>query len=305
VQGGSGKGAVVYLGHVPFGFFEKQLESFFTQFGDINRLRLSRSKKTTNSRGYAFIEFKDKDVADIVADTMNNYPMYGRVLRAEVMKPEKVHPEMFKNAGRRMKRVPRAKLNAIRHNKARTDEEVVKVQANLKASDSKKRSQLAALGIEYDFPGYGGDSGAAAAPAKKKAKTSVAAEVTTPAKKMVKATSKTPAKAAKTPAKAAATPKATKTPAKATKTPAKAAATPKATKTPAKETKTPAKTTKTPAKETKTLAKAAKTPAKAAKTPAKAAATPKVAKTPAMAAGKTPAKAAKTPKSTKKSKASA
>ena len=72
---------VVYLGHVPFGFFEKQMRSFFEQFGKVTRLRLSRSPKTTRSRGYAFIEFANKDVAAVVAETMDNYLMYGRVLQ--------------------------------------------------------------------------------------------------------------------------------------------------------------------------------------------------------------------------------
>jgi hypothetical protein len=39
------KRGVVYLGHLPFGFFEAQLKSFFSQFGEVTRLRVSRSKK--------------------------------------------------------------------------------------------------------------------------------------------------------------------------------------------------------------------------------------------------------------------
>lgn len=39
------KRGVIYLGHVPFGFFEDQLRGFFAQFGDITNLKLSRNKK--------------------------------------------------------------------------------------------------------------------------------------------------------------------------------------------------------------------------------------------------------------------
>jgi RNA recognition motif-containing protein len=74
-------GAVVYLGHVPYGFFEEQIRGFFSQFGSVGRLRLSRSPKTANPRGYAFIEFHDLDCAEIVVETMNNYLLYGRILR--------------------------------------------------------------------------------------------------------------------------------------------------------------------------------------------------------------------------------
>lgn len=37
---------VIYLGHIPHGFYEKQMQGFFSQFGEVSRLRLSRSKKT-------------------------------------------------------------------------------------------------------------------------------------------------------------------------------------------------------------------------------------------------------------------
>ena len=36
---------VVYVGHIPKNFQEKEMRSFFEQFGDILKLRLSRSKK--------------------------------------------------------------------------------------------------------------------------------------------------------------------------------------------------------------------------------------------------------------------
>lgn len=48
---------VVYLGRIPHGFFEDQMRGYFSQFGELRRLRLSRSKKSARSRGYAFLEF--------------------------------------------------------------------------------------------------------------------------------------------------------------------------------------------------------------------------------------------------------
>lgn len=38
---------VVYLGHIPYGFFEDQIRGFFSQFGDVTRLKLARSKKVS------------------------------------------------------------------------------------------------------------------------------------------------------------------------------------------------------------------------------------------------------------------
>ena len=36
---------VIYLGHIPHGFYEDEIRGFFSQFGTINKVRLSRSKK--------------------------------------------------------------------------------------------------------------------------------------------------------------------------------------------------------------------------------------------------------------------
>ncbi|XP_015686850.1 MKI67 FHA domain-interacting nucleolar phosphoprotein-like, partial [Protobothrops mucrosquamatus] len=39
------KPGVVYVGHIPRGLYESQLKQYFSQFGTVTRLRLSRSKK--------------------------------------------------------------------------------------------------------------------------------------------------------------------------------------------------------------------------------------------------------------------
>lgn len=41
--------------------------------------------QTANSKGYAFVEFEYDDVARIAAETMNNYLMFGKLLKCEEM----------------------------------------------------------------------------------------------------------------------------------------------------------------------------------------------------------------------------
>ncbi|KAI9562130.1 hypothetical protein GHT06_013095 [Daphnia sinensis] len=89
------KRGVVYLGHIPHGFYEEELKGFFSQFGKVTRVKVSRSPKTGKSKGYAFIEFAFNDVAKIVAETMNNYLMFERLVKAQYIPPEKVHSKMF------------------------------------------------------------------------------------------------------------------------------------------------------------------------------------------------------------------
>lgn len=89
------KRGVVYIGHVPHGFYEDQMKGFFEQFGTVTRVKVSRSPKTGKSKGYAFVEFAHNDVAKIVAETMNNYLMFERLVKAQYIPPEKVSDKMF------------------------------------------------------------------------------------------------------------------------------------------------------------------------------------------------------------------
>ena len=72
---------VVYLSRIPHGFYENEMRKYFSQFGTVTRLKLFRSKKTGRSRGFAFLEFQFSEVAAIVAETMNNYLMFNKLLK--------------------------------------------------------------------------------------------------------------------------------------------------------------------------------------------------------------------------------
>lgn len=88
---------MIFVKNLPHGFFEEQLRGFFTQFGSITRLRLGRSKKTLKSRGYAFIEFRYPEVAEIAADAINNYIMFKRIIKAKYIPPADIRHDYFKS----------------------------------------------------------------------------------------------------------------------------------------------------------------------------------------------------------------
>jgi nucleolar protein 15 len=81
-------------------------KSYFSQFGTVTRLRLSRNKKTGRSKHFGFVEFADKEVAEIVSQTMDSYLLYGHILRARMVPADQVHPNLWKGANRRFKAVP-------------------------------------------------------------------------------------------------------------------------------------------------------------------------------------------------------
>ncbi|XP_020382222.1 MKI67 FHA domain-interacting nucleolar phosphoprotein [Rhincodon typus] len=143
---------VIYLGHIPKGFFEPAIKKYFSQFGTVLRVRLSRSKKTGNSKGYAFVEFECEEVAKIVAETMNNYLFNERLLKCQVLPPEKVHPQLFKGGHTTFKK---PNFPAVtRYNKKRTPKQESVMSKRLLAKEGQLRKRLAEKGIDYDFPGF-------------------------------------------------------------------------------------------------------------------------------------------------------
>uniref|UniRef100_A0A8C6R6G9 Nucleolar protein interacting with the FHA domain of MKI67 n=1 Tax=Nannospalax galili TaxID=1026970 RepID=A0A8C6R6G9_NANGA len=141
---------VIYVGHLPPVLLETQIYDYFSQFGAIKRFRLSRSKRTGNSRGYAFLEFESEDVAKIVAETMNNYLFGERLLVCHFMPPEKVHEELFKewNVPFHQPSFPAVK----RYNQNRKFLQRLRMEERFKKKEKLLRKRLAEKGIDYSFP---------------------------------------------------------------------------------------------------------------------------------------------------------
>ncbi|XP_064471426.1 MKI67 FHA domain-interacting nucleolar phosphoprotein-like isoform X2 [Ornithodoros turicata] len=144
-----GPKGVIYIKHIPHGFYEEEMRKFFSQFGIVTNLRLSRSGKTGRSRGYAFVEFASEDVAKIVAETMDGYLFFNKLLRCYVMPKEKVHPGLFKDF-----RYPfplRKEIVRSVNNRKRTLEEDQKSARRRIEKLKKTQKKLKKMGLSYDF----------------------------------------------------------------------------------------------------------------------------------------------------------
>ncbi|KAG6917520.1 hypothetical protein DXG01_002267 [Tephrocybe rancida] len=142
---------VLYLGRVPHGFYEDQMRGYFSQFGNVTRVRLSRNKKTGRSKHYGFVEFDSSSVAQIVAETMDNYLLTGHILRCKVIPKDEVHPELWVGANRKWRVVPQDRLTRVEHNKERTEEEQSRAAKRLIKRQNDRKRKLADSGIKYNF----------------------------------------------------------------------------------------------------------------------------------------------------------
>ncbi|PNW79833.1 hypothetical protein CHLRE_08g368500v5 [Chlamydomonas reinhardtii] len=144
---------VIYVGHIPHGFFEKQMLGYFSQFGKVTRVRLSRSKRTGNSKGYAFIEFQHPEVARVAAEAMDGYFIFKQRLSCKLMPPARVHPMLFNGANRKFKVIPRRTVERKRHEKERTPKEQAARIAKLIRRDKLRQKKITEAGIEYEYAG--------------------------------------------------------------------------------------------------------------------------------------------------------
>ena len=147
----SGPGTV-YLGRIPHGFYEHEMRQYFKQFGDISQLRLSRNRKTGNSKHYAFIQFASADVAGIVSKTMDSYLLFGHILKCKVIPEEQVHASLWEGANKRFKKVPWNKMEGRKLNAGLDEAGWEKRNAAETQRREEKKEKLKAIGYEFEAP---------------------------------------------------------------------------------------------------------------------------------------------------------
>jgi len=87
-----------------------------------------------------------------VAEAMDNYLLYGRRLKCEIVNPEKLHKNTF--VSKKYFKMPWKKIAKTQHNKEKTAAEQERRTKKLLAKEADRRKVLAELGIDYHFSGY-------------------------------------------------------------------------------------------------------------------------------------------------------
>uniref|UniRef100_A0A1Q3F5V9 Putative ribosomal bioproteinsis protein gar2 n=1 Tax=Culex tarsalis TaxID=7177 RepID=A0A1Q3F5V9_CULTA len=158
---------ILFVKHLPHGFFEKQLRAFFSQFGDVTRVHVARSKRTLRSKGYAYVEFRYREVAQIAQETMDNYLMFGKILKT-VMLPANARriPRQYEKAFDKDGKETTTYKLWLRRAVARQNGRVTKTKAvernnRALAKLKKAKEQFKTIGVEYDVddvtPDYDAD----------------------------------------------------------------------------------------------------------------------------------------------------
>ena len=147
------KDLVLYVGHLPKDLEELDLRRFLSQFGKVYNCRVARKIETGKPKGFAFVRFGDDETAKIACETLHGYFLEKQRLVCQ-LRPS--HPGMFFDTGKTIdKRKNKIQSETRQRNKNLANAGKLKeITSRLVGREMKKRERLAALGIDYDFPGY-------------------------------------------------------------------------------------------------------------------------------------------------------
>ncbi|KAH9255722.1 hypothetical protein BASA81_006116 [Batrachochytrium salamandrivorans] len=153
------KANVLYLGHIPEGFYENEMKKFLNQFGKLANVRVSRSTRTGKSRGYGFLQFFSPEVTAIVQKTLHGYILMGRSLVCQPVLEEHVYDKMFAGGLSAYTKHPHinTKVGARKRNieaqiaRVETPESIAKRVKRLQDVDAARQAKLLAKGIKYEY----------------------------------------------------------------------------------------------------------------------------------------------------------
>ena len=126
------------------------MQDYFSQFGTISRLRLSRNRRTGRSKHYGWVEFTSKEVAEIVAETMDGYLIHPHRIVCKVVEVE--NEKIWEGANKVFKKIPWTKINRERLEGKRTKEKWEDLVKKDKVRSKKRAEKIKAVGIDYEFP---------------------------------------------------------------------------------------------------------------------------------------------------------
>eukprot|EP00326_Haptolina_ericina_P045180 CAMPEP_0181239084 /NCGR_PEP_ID=MMETSP1096-20121128/39728_1 /TAXON_ID=156174 ORGANISM="Chrysochromulina ericina, Strain CCMP281" /NCGR_SAMPLE_ID=MMETSP1096 /ASSEMBLY_ACC=CAM_ASM_000453 /LENGTH=115 /DNA_ID=CAMNT_0023334723 /DNA_START=70 /DNA_END=417 /DNA_ORIENTATION=+ len=78
----------LYVGGLEESVTEAIVQAAFVPFGELTDINMPLDNATQKHRGFAFVQFEDKDDAAEAMDNMNNAELYGRVLKVNLSKPD-------------------------------------------------------------------------------------------------------------------------------------------------------------------------------------------------------------------------
>ena len=85
-------GNKLYVGNLPYGVRDNDLEQAFTQFGSVTSAKVMMERDTGRSKGFGFVEMGNDAEANAAIQGMNGQPLGGRSLVVNDARPMEPRP---------------------------------------------------------------------------------------------------------------------------------------------------------------------------------------------------------------------
>ena len=79
----------IYVGNLPFGSGEADLERLFGEYGTVDSAAVITDRDTSRSRGFGFVEMSSADEARRAIEELNGSDMDGRALTVNEARPRR------------------------------------------------------------------------------------------------------------------------------------------------------------------------------------------------------------------------
>lgn len=81
----------IYVGNLPYSTDEEALTSLFSEYGEVNSVKVISDRQTGRSRGFGFVEMDDS-AAEAAIDATHGMDFDGRALVVNEAKPREERP---------------------------------------------------------------------------------------------------------------------------------------------------------------------------------------------------------------------
>lgn len=82
----------LFVGNMPYGATEADLRAHFSGVGEPSQIVIPVDRETGRPRGFAFVEFLDRSVAEMAIQRFNQQPFMGRSLSVSEARPREERP---------------------------------------------------------------------------------------------------------------------------------------------------------------------------------------------------------------------
>ena len=89
----------LFVGNLAFSVSDNDLMQLFSEVGTVVSARIAKDKFSGESKGFAFVEFENKEMAQAAIQTLNGRDLGGRAIRVDEAKPPTSSGSSFRSGG--------------------------------------------------------------------------------------------------------------------------------------------------------------------------------------------------------------